>query len=95
MNISKDTVKYVANLARMELSEKELEKFAGQLNDILGYIDQLKELDISNVSPTAHVLRIKNVKRKDVLKPSLDPKKALQNAPQKEGTSFKVPKVIE
>jgi aspartyl-tRNA(Asn)/glutamyl-tRNA(Gln) amidotransferase subunit C len=95
MNISKDTVKYVANLARIELSEQELEKFSLQLNDILDYINQLKELDISKVSPTAHVLPIKNVKRKDELKASFAVEEILKNAPQKEKTFFKVPKVVE
>lgn len=95
MNISKDTVKYVANLARLKLTEAELEKFSGQLNDILGYVDQLKEIDISKISPTAHVLDIKNVKRKDQLQPSSKPEEILKNAPQKEGKFFKVPKVIE
>lgn len=95
MDISKETVKYVANLARIELSEEELEKFSGQLNEILRYIDQLKEIDISKISPTTHVLEIKNVKRKDQLRPSLKTEEVLKNAPQKENKFFKVPKVIE
>ncbi|MFH1621823.1 MAG: Asp-tRNA(Asn)/Glu-tRNA(Gln) amidotransferase subunit GatC [Candidatus Omnitrophota bacterium] len=95
MNISKETVQYVANLARIHLSDEELEKFSYQLNDILGYIDQLKEVDISKVSPTAHVLPIKDVKRKDVFRPSFGAEQILNNAPQKEGNFFKVPKVIE
>jgi aspartyl-tRNA(Asn)/glutamyl-tRNA(Gln) amidotransferase subunit C len=95
MNISKDTVKYVAHLARINLSQEELEKFSLQLNDILQYIEQLKEVDISKIPPTAHVLDIKNVKRKDVPRQSSSVKEILQNAPQKEGNFFKVPKVIE
>jgi aspartyl-tRNA(Asn)/glutamyl-tRNA(Gln) amidotransferase subunit C len=95
MNISKDTVKYVANLARMELTEQEIEKFSHQLGDILRYIDQLKEIDISNIQPTAHVLPLKNVKRRDEQRPSLNIKDVLNNSPQKEGNFFKVPKVIE
>ncbi|MFC1752221.1 Asp-tRNA(Asn)/Glu-tRNA(Gln) amidotransferase subunit GatC [Thermoproteota archaeon] len=95
MDISKDTVKYVANLARISLTEKELEKFSGQLNDILRYIDQLNEVDVSKIPPTAHVLPIKNVKRKDSPRPSFSAKEVLKNAPLKEDTSFKVPKVIE
>ena len=94
MNISKDTVKYVANLARLKLTEAELEKFSQQLNDILGYVDQLKEINISNISPMAHVLDIKNVKRKDQPTSSLGLEEILKNAPQKEGKFFKVPKVI-
>ncbi|MDD5618519.1 MAG: Asp-tRNA(Asn)/Glu-tRNA(Gln) amidotransferase subunit GatC [Candidatus Omnitrophica bacterium] len=95
MSISKDTVKYVANLARLELSQEELGKFSIQLNDILQYIEQLKEVDISKIPPTAHVLDIKNVKRKDAPRTSLPPEETFKNAPQKEGRFFKVPKVIE
>lgn len=95
MDISKETVRYVANLARIELSEEELEKFSLQLNDILRYIDQLKEIDISKITPTAHVLEIKNVKRKDEPRPSLKTEEVLRNTPEKEGKFFKVPKVIE
>lgn len=95
MNISRDTVKYVANLARIELTDKELDRFCSQLNDILAYIDQLKEVDISNIAPTTHVLPIRNIKRKDLLCHSFDTKKVLENAPKKQGAFFKVPKVIE
>lgn len=95
MSISKDTVKYVAHLARLGLSQEELEKFSLQLNDILGYIEQLKEVDVANTLPTAHVLDIVNVKRKDVIRPSLQAGDILRNSPQKEGSFFKVPKVIE
>jgi len=95
MNISKETVKYLANLARIELAEKDLEKFSFQLNDILHYISQLEEVDISKIDPTAHVLPIKNVKREDKPRPSVDIKEVLKNAPLKEGKFFKVPKVIE
>jgi len=95
MNISKDTVKYVANLARLGLNDEELEKFSVQLNDILQYIEQLKEVDISKIQPTAHVLDIKNVKREDKPAPSLSIEETLSNSPQQEGSFFKVPKVIE
>jgi aspartyl-tRNA(Asn)/glutamyl-tRNA(Gln) amidotransferase subunit C len=95
MNISKETVQYVANLARINLTNEELDKFSYQLNDILGYIDQLKEVDISKIPPTSHVLPIKNVKRKDELQKSFDVQSVLKNSPQKEGLFFKVPKVIE
>jgi len=95
MDISKETVQYVANLARIKLTDQELEKFSHQLNDILRYIDQLNEVNISKIPPTAHVLPIKNVKRKDNLNKSFRNKEILKNAPQKEGNFFKVPKVIE
>lgn len=95
MAISKEDVRYIANLARIGLTESEVEHFQTQLEGILEYIDQLKKLDVSAIMPTAHVLDIKNVTRPDVVKPSLDPKPVLDNAPAREGQFFKVPKVIE
>lgn len=95
MAITKETVKYVAHLARIELKPKELEKLSGQLKEILDFIDELKKVDIKDISPTSHILPINNVLRKDSLKPSLSIEKALENAPQKEGNFFGVPKVIE
>lgn len=94
MQITKDTVKYVAALARIELKEEELARLSGQLEGILNFIDKLKEADVSQVSPTSHILTVNNVLRKDELKTSLKPEKVLNNAPHKEGTSFVVPKVI-
>jgi len=95
MAITKDTVKYVAHLARMELKPKELERLSAQLKEILGFIDKLKKIDIKNINPTSHALPINNVLRTDRSKPSLSCDKALENAPQREGNFFVVPKVIE
>jgi aspartyl-tRNA(Asn)/glutamyl-tRNA(Gln) amidotransferase subunit C len=95
MAITKETVKYVAHLARIELRPKELEKLSGQLKDILDFIDKLNKIDIKDISPTSHILPIKNVLRGDDLKPSLPNDKALRNAPQRQGNFFGVPKVIE
>ncbi len=95
MAIDKNTVKYVAHLARIELEPKELEKLSGQLQDILGFIDKLKKIEIKDISPTSHILPLNNVLREDNLKESLSSKKALMNAPLKEGNFFVVPKVIE
>lgn len=95
MAIDKETVKYVAHLARIELQDKELEKLSQQLHDILDFIDKLKELDIKNTNPTSHILPISNVLREDKLHKSLSPGEALMNAPCKEGNFFVVPKVIE
>ncbi|MFH1201371.1 MAG: Asp-tRNA(Asn)/Glu-tRNA(Gln) amidotransferase subunit GatC [Candidatus Omnitrophota bacterium] len=95
MAISKKDVKYVADLARVELTEEELNQFAKQLENIIEYIDKLKKLDISAVEATTHVLNIKNVFRDDVVKPSLNIVEFLKSIPKKEGTFFKVPKVIE
>ena len=63
MAISHDEVKYIAGLARLTLTEEEINLYAQQLNDILGYIDQLNELDVDNIEPMSHVLDIINVMR--------------------------------
>jgi aspartyl-tRNA(Asn)/glutamyl-tRNA(Gln) amidotransferase subunit C len=93
--ISSDDLKYVAHLARLHLSEKEIEHFTSQLEGILKYINKLKQVDITGVEPTSHVFPQKNIFRQDELKPSLPVKEALKNAPSKDRDFFKVPKVIE
>ncbi len=95
MAITKETVKYVAHLARIELKPKELEKLSQQLKDIIGFIDKLKKLDVKNINPTSHILPIHNVFRDDSLRKSLSSDKALENAPDRKGSFFGVPKVIE
>jgi len=95
MAITKDTVKYVAHLARIDLKPKELEKLSQQLQEILGFIDKLKKVDIKDIVPTSHILPINNVLRDDKPAESLSSDKALENAPDKEGNFFIVPKVIE
>jgi len=95
MAISKDTVKYVAHLARIELAPKELEKLSQQLKDILDFIDKLKKIDIKDINPTSHILPINNVFRDDILRKSLSSDKALENAPHEENGFFGVPKIIE
>jgi len=93
--LGKDTVKHVAHLARVELTEKELDYYVGQLGAILDYIGKLKEVNIEGVEPTSHVLHLENVYREDKVKPSLSADEALKNAPAREGDFFKVPPVIE
>jgi len=95
MAITKDTVKYVANLARIELSEKELVHFTTQLGRILEYVEKLKTLNVEKLEPTSHVLQMKNVYREDKVKKSLPASEAMKNAPSKEGDLFKVQKIIE
>lgn len=95
MAIDKDTVKHVAHLARIELDLKELDKLSVQLKDILAFIDKLKELDVKDIKATSHILPLKNVLRDDEPRGSLEVKKVLENAPQREGNFFAVPKVIE
>ena len=94
--IDSKIVKHVAHLARLELDDKELKEYSGQLASILSYISKLNEIDTANVVPTSHALTtLKNVFRKDVLRKSLDPDEALANAPSKEDGFFKVPQIIE
>lgn len=88
-------VKYVANLARIHLTPDEEQKFAAQLNHILGYIEKLRELDVSNVEPTAHAVPLVNVARPDEIRPSMSHEDALRNAPSKANGLFLVPKIVE
>ena len=75
--------------------DKEIKYFTGQLGKILDYIDQLKKVKTSDVEPTSHVLSIKNIFHKDIVKPSLEKDAVLKNAPSVEGGLFKVPRIIE
>ncbi len=95
MPITKETLDYVARLARIELTPKELDKLSGQLISIMEFIDKLKNADIDNVSPTNHILPLNNILREDIPATSLSNDEALACAPQKQGNFFVVPKVIE
>jgi aspartyl-tRNA(Asn)/glutamyl-tRNA(Gln) amidotransferase subunit C len=95
MNIEKDKIKYVANLARMSLSQKEEELFSMQLNDILSYVEKISEIDTSGIEPTNHAVDVGNVFRDDKPRKSLSNAEALSNAPDKKDSFFKVPKIIE
>lgn len=95
MSISQETTKYVAHLARIDLKSKEIERLSQQLQDILGFIDKLKSIDVTKINPTSHILPINNVFREDKPQESLPVKKVLDNAPGKERNFFMVPKVIE
>lgn len=88
-------VKYVAHLARISLSPEEEQKLSAQLGNILGYIEKLKEADVSHVEPTAHAFPIVNVTRADETRPSLSNEAALLNAPAKANGLFMVPKIVE
>lgn len=88
-------VKYVAHLARLELTPAEEEKFGAQLANILGYIEKLKELDVTQIEPTAHAVPLVNVFRQDECRPSMPTEDALRNAPAKANGLFIVPKIVE
>ena len=93
--ISKDDVRKVAALSRIHLKESEEESFTKNLEGILGYIEKLNELDVSNVEPTSHVFPLENVHREDIVKPLLTQEEALSIAIEKQDGGFKVPKVLE
>jgi aspartyl-tRNA(Asn)/glutamyl-tRNA(Gln) amidotransferase subunit C len=91
MAISRDEVLHVAKLARLELAEDELERFAEQLNAILEAVGKVGELDLEDVEPTAHPLDLVNVWAEDEPRPCLSADEALANAPDRDGDSFRVP----
>ena len=88
-------VKYVAHLARIALTPDEERKIGAQLGNILGYIEKLRELDVSQVEPTAHAVPLTNVTRADEIQPSLPTEEALRNAPAQANGLFLVPKIVE
>ncbi|HOC56299.1 MAG TPA: Asp-tRNA(Asn)/Glu-tRNA(Gln) amidotransferase subunit GatC [Verrucomicrobiota bacterium] len=88
-------VKYVAHLARLSLSPEEEQKMGEQLGNILGYIEKLKEVNVSGVDPTAHAFPLINVVRPDEVRPSLTNEEALRNAPAQANGLFMVPKILE
>jgi aspartyl-tRNA(Asn)/glutamyl-tRNA(Gln) amidotransferase subunit C len=91
MAISRDEVLHVARLARLELTDDEVEKFTEQLSAILEAVAKVSELDLSDVEPTAHPLDIVNVWADDEPRPSLQAEEALANAPDRYDGFFKVP----
>lgn len=95
MKINSREVEYVANLARLEVTEKETEKFTAQLNDILLYIDKLNELDTKGVEPMSHAITLTNAFREDAILNSIGTEQTLANAPDARGEFFRVPKVID
>lgn len=95
MSVSKEDVKHIANLARLEISEKELDKYTEDLSNIVDYATTLSNIDVSGVDPTNHILDIKNVFRKDEVKDSYDREEILKNAPDKQAGCISVPKVVE
>jgi aspartyl-tRNA(Asn)/glutamyl-tRNA(Gln) amidotransferase subunit C len=88
-------VKYVAHLARLSLTPDEEQRIGAQLGNILGYIEKLKEVDVTGVEPTAHAFPLVNVTRPDEVSPSLSNDEALRNAPAKANGLFMVPKIVE
>jgi aspartyl-tRNA(Asn)/glutamyl-tRNA(Gln) amidotransferase subunit C len=92
--ISREEVRHVANLARLELTEVEEVRMTEQMNQILSYMEKLNELDTADVPAMTHAIQLHNVFRPDEVVESLNREHALMNAPQSDGVSFIVPKII-
>ncbi len=95
MKLSRDEVLHIARLARLGLTEGEVDKFREQLSDILENFEILQQVDTSNVPPTAQAIPLQNVFREDEVAASLPQNEVLANAPRKEGDFFRVPAVLE
>lgn len=96
MSLNKKDIEHIANLARLDLSSKEIKELTPELSSILNYIDQLKEVDTVNVEPTAQVTGLNNVFREDSVEDwnEQEKKKALKEAPALEGNQIKVKRVL-
>ncbi len=95
MTLTPEDVAQVALLARLRVSPAEVEMFTEQLTKIVGFVEQLNELDTSNVEPLAHGVEVHNVFREDKVEPALPRAAALANAPEHNDECFIVPVVIE
>jgi aspartyl-tRNA(Asn)/glutamyl-tRNA(Gln) amidotransferase subunit C len=95
MKISRVEVEHVARLARLELSEAELDTFTVQMDSILSYVEKLNALDTEGIIPTSHAVPMENAFRADQLAPSIGVENAVANAPNHAESFFMVPKVIE
>lgn len=94
MSSEKIDVRYVAKLARIALTDDEVERFGAQLGDLLEHVEVLNKLDVSKVAATAQVVESRNVEREDELRPCLDRETVLSQAPQRQGGFFRVPRII-
>jgi aspartyl-tRNA(Asn)/glutamyl-tRNA(Gln) amidotransferase subunit C len=88
-------VPYLARLARLELSQEEIDLFGGQLGRILDHVEQMNKLDISGIEPTAHAISVFDVIREDAVTESLPKQTILENAPHNANGLFLVPKVLD
>ncbi|MEN8245159.1 MAG: Asp-tRNA(Asn)/Glu-tRNA(Gln) amidotransferase subunit GatC [Thermodesulfobacteriota bacterium] len=95
MKITKEEIEHVANLARLELDEEAMEQFAGQIGDILAYVDKLKQVDTAGIAPTSHAISLTNAFREDEVAGHLEQAGSLANAPEKEDGTFIVPRIIK
>jgi aspartyl-tRNA(Asn)/glutamyl-tRNA(Gln) amidotransferase subunit C len=94
MPLTRQEVEKVSLLGRLLLQPDELDRMTSQLGQIVGYVEQLGELNTENVEPMAHAVKMQNVFRADEVRPSLDRAAALANAPQQDGECYLVPAVL-
>jgi aspartyl-tRNA(Asn)/glutamyl-tRNA(Gln) amidotransferase subunit C len=92
--LTRDDVAHVAHLARLELTDEELDLFTGQLANILDHAADVEALDVSDVPPTSHPYHLTNITRTDVVRPSVDRDEVLAQAPEAESGRFKVPTIL-
>jgi aspartyl-tRNA(Asn)/glutamyl-tRNA(Gln) amidotransferase subunit C len=92
--IDTNTVKHVATLVRLGISEEEAQTFSGQFSSIIDYFKMLNEVDTENVTPASDIANAENVLREDVVKPSMSREEFLKNAPKSERGYVKVPTVL-
>lgn len=95
MKITRAEVEHVGRLARLALSEEELDSLTGEMDAILDYVEQLKGLDTEGIVPTAHAVPMENAFRADEVRPSFTTDQALSNAPDATDNAFRVHRVIE
>jgi aspartyl-tRNA(Asn)/glutamyl-tRNA(Gln) amidotransferase subunit C len=95
MKLTEKDIEHVASLARLNLAPEQKTKMTNELANIINFADKLNELDTTGVEPTAHILDISNVFRKDEVRPSFDREDIIANAPTHEDGCVKVPKVVE
>tara|TARA_B100000700_G_scaffold286481_1_gene341394 strand:- start:173 stop:460 length:288 start_codon:yes stop_codon:yes gene_type:complete len=92
--ITSSDVRKVAQLARLELPEDQIETYTSQLEEILTYVDQLQEIDTQNVSPTTRAVEVVNAMREDLVENNCSREEILNQAPNREGDFFRVPKIL-
>ncbi len=95
MSLTVEQVRWVSHLARLQLSDADLEQMTRQLSSIVEYVNQLQQVNTDGVEPLAHVAELSNVFRADESRPSLPPDEALANAPERQGAFYRVPAVLD
>lgn len=93
--ISKDLIKKLSNLAKINLSEEQIEKYTNDLSSVISYMEEIKNLDVANVSETARVIDEENILREDIVGPSLNQEQALRNSKNTHNGYFLVPQILK